>query len=279
MRLKRRIFENYGMESGFREAVINSVTEDSDGRIWAASLANAYRLMAPRMERVPLEARNIWTCLGDRAGGVWFGTYGAGFFRYANGQTEAFTDTTNGVHISGLYTSLFLDRSDTLWIGASDGICEIRNGRAVRREGRPFGAYEFRAMAEAPSGRMFLAAKNNGVIMVEDGRWRPLPREGLGSPRVWSLHVDGNDTLWAGTLGGGLARYKEGRFFTFASGAASGLPSVITAILEDDEEFPLAWIEPRGLPVFAQGAKLFRRRQGSFDVRGPVRPHGRPWQR
>ena len=48
-----------------------------------------------------------------------------------------------------------------------------------------------------------------------------------------SLYVDGENTLWIGTLNGGLSRLKKGRFVTITT--QDGLPSnSIGSLLEDD---------------------------------------------
>src|SRR5213078_3816442 len=59
-------------------------------------------------------------------------------------------------------------------------------------------------------------------------------RDGLAHNAVYSIHEDGEGTLWFGTQRG-LTRYRNGRFNSYTS--ESGLfDSIIYQILEDDQQ-------------------------------------------
>ena len=54
-----------------------------------------------------------------------------------------------------------------------------------------------------------------------------------GGERFWSLHFDDDNVLWIGTLGGGLLRFKDGKFARFTT--RDDLPSdYVSQILEDN---------------------------------------------
>ena len=56
---------------------------------------------------------------------------------------------------------------------------------------------------------------------------------------VYSLLVTKDGTLWAGTEGGGLVRYKDGRFRAF--GAAEGLTNGFVRVIYEDRNSQL-WV-------------------------------------
>jgi signal transduction histidine kinase len=64
-----------------------------------------------------------------------------------------------------------------------------------------------------------------------NGHWTK--RSGRLSDWIRTLYLDAEDTLWIGTGGGGLSRFKEGRVATFTT--REGLPdNTVSQILEDD---------------------------------------------
>src|SRR6266699_811223 len=55
--------------------------------------------------------------------------------------------------------------------------------------------------------------------------------DGLAQNSVYAVYQSGDGTVWAGTLSGGVSRFKDGRFITYTT--ASGLASnTVTSILE-----------------------------------------------
>jgi signal transduction histidine kinase/ligand-binding sensor domain-containing protein/AraC-like DNA-binding protein len=78
-------------------------------------------------------------------------------------------------------------------------------------------------------------------IATMGGLWRFAPgdsqhftrRDGLPADHIRQLHEDRDGVMWIGTYGGGLARYKEGRFATLDRGRGL-VEDVVSAVLEDD---------------------------------------------
>jgi signal transduction histidine kinase len=87
-------------------------------------------------------------------------------------------------------------------------------------------------MAEGRLAELYVGLNGEGLLRKTTNGWdRFTMREGLADDHVWALHADEDKTLWIGTHGRGLSRFKDGRFFNFDQ---TGLPRVITCILEDD---------------------------------------------
>jgi signal transduction histidine kinase len=126
------------------------------------------------------------------------------------------------------------DRGSNLWIGASSGLYR-GCGDAFIPFGKQHGMGEpvVRALYEDRSGTMWVG--------TEEGLWRiqgdvvskVSQAEGLSHQRVIAIYQDSDGTLWFGTGGGGLNRYKDGRFVAITT--KQGLFSDgICEILEDD---------------------------------------------
>ena len=79
-------------------------------------------------------------------------------------------------------------------------------------------------------------------VTTMDGLWRMAPgdtqhftrRDGLPADQIRQMHEDRDGTMWIGTYGGGLVRYRNGRFA--ALDHRQGLiEDMVSTVLEDDE--------------------------------------------
>ena len=129
-----------------------------------------------------------------------------------------------------------------------DHLCRFSSGECVR-EGVPppvRDAVEVRAIFEDSAGRLWVGSKS-GLYLRDQGRWKRLGR-GDGAPaatvRVIAETADG--TVWIGTNGEGVLRYRAGRFEPFTT--ANGLPSnLIRAICEQPRGTLWIGSDDRGL--------------------------------
>jgi signal transduction histidine kinase/ligand-binding sensor domain-containing protein/CheY-like chemotaxis protein len=156
----------------------------------------------------------------DRAGYLWFGTYG-GLSRY-NG--DAFTTYTTRHGLSGnTITALTEDANGLLVVGTGGaGVCFVTRGydeclRAV--DGLPDD--DVRDLLLAPDGDVWVAtergvARIRGRNVVAYGASAGLPDE-----QVHALARDGTGRLWAATQRG-LAYWSDGRFAPDTPSAISG---------------------------------------------------------
>lgn len=119
---------------------------------------------------------------------------------------------------NGTVYSLRLDRTGRLWAATQDGAARY-DGQSWTRVNLPEAATTnfVRAMAETPDGSWWFGTETDGLWRLKDGLWTNHARKNdLPSDRVNALHVQraGADwTLFVGTGGGGVAAYREGRWF------------------------------------------------------------------
>jgi signal transduction histidine kinase len=72
----------------------------------------------------------------------------------------------------------------------------------------------------------------HGLSRFAGGKFTNYTRQnGLSHDVITALHQDGAGALWIGTNGGGLNRFKDGKFFSYRS--PLGLPDVLYGMLED----------------------------------------------
>ena len=200
-------------------------------------------------------------------GSLWIGTEGGGLVRYSHGEFRNFGP--NEGLTNGFVRNIFEDRGKTLWVGTDRGFFRMDGNRLVRLDGTaeiplatvggisqdtsgrvwaassagllsvvngilihapsPCGTASFR-MLKAASGAFLWGLNNNGASRIENGCATPDPL--LPAIPMRTLTEDRDGTLWAGTVGHGLIRYRDGQTSWFT--ASAGLPdNTVNAVFED----------------------------------------------
>lgn len=137
-----------------------------------------------------------------RDGSLWFGTTGAGIFRYDGEHFHHFT-TRQGLINDTVY-ALLEGRAGDLWVGTINGVSHYHGGRFED-----------------------LPIPTNTEVDYMIG-----PPDPAGATRmVTSLLEDRNGDLWIGTNGGGAYRYQAGSLQNLAR--KQGLFDVVQSMLQD----------------------------------------------
>ena len=243
-RLKPRTFKTYDSRDGLASDVVRSVTQDRAGNIWLATVNNVdcfHTSSSGRAEGHKTGIQLPWSVYGARNGAVWIGSYAEGLFRVLGDTGTWFREPGRQNSLGPVMNVLFEDRQGQMYLGTPDGLYGVEKDCLLKHK-PPAGlnSLDVRAIAENRSGELYLGANSEGLLRKTANGWKQFTtRDGLPDNHVWALYVDPEDTLWVGTFGGGLTRFKDERFFNFSErvgGSAQGpeLPGIINAILEDD---------------------------------------------
>ena len=269
--------------NGLAHDFVSCIGEDREGNLWVGSDGGGLERLRRRalfMVSPPdlWQHRPILSVSPALGGGLWVGTQGAGVYRF---QDAHFThlDTSNAPTAKEVRTALE-DRRGRLWVGTEvrervmDGLLvQDPSGRlSVGSPGgglllgennqlRPFADAEpriimpslFFAMYEDRQGVVWMGTPD-GLLRLQQDHWSKLGAE-LYRPEVRCITETPDGALWIGMRGGGIARYRDGRFTQFLHD--QGMPyDYVWAILGDSSGW--VWI---GTP----GAGLIRERAGHFD--------------
>jgi ligand-binding sensor domain-containing protein len=168
---------------------------------------------------------DVLCVLEDRAGNLWYGTWGGGVARFDGKEFTTFT-TEDGL-ASNVVSSILEDRKGDLWFGTGVG----------RRGKRWF------------SGTAGGVSRDDG-----EGFVTYTSADGLGSNFINLLFEDRAGLLWFGCGDGGLSRYDGERFVTFST--IDGLrDNTISAIYEGSDGS--LWIGRWG-----EGVSRFEEKEG-----------------
>jgi signal transduction histidine kinase/streptogramin lyase len=226
VRLRRAPLTAYGKDEGLSDANFSSVFQDREGRIWLGGDL-LYWFDGHRFHLVPGVA-DVLAIAQTRDGDLWFGGYG-GLYRLRSGVLNNFNVNAPAVKM------IFQDREGTLWIGA---LTEDRPGGLYRfHEGKleqvP-GISDVRVIAEDRHDGLWLGGlaglkyiRGSKIVTYDH-------KQGLSSDSVYDIHQDSTGTLWVATYGGGLNRFRDGRFKAITT--QDGLPdNLLLGLLEDGE--------------------------------------------
>jgi len=223
---------------------VAAICEDHTGSLWIGTGEGLERFDRERKQFIhyrhdpadphSLSAKGVSVIYEDRLGTLWVGTGVGGlnrfdraaerFVRYQNDPANPHSLSGNNVH------AIFADSRHELWVGTADGLNKFDR-------------------------------VNERFIHYQHDPTNP---KSLGNNRVLAIYADRHDsnTLWIGTLGGGLDQFNQitGEFVHFTE--KDGLPnSVIYGILGD--EAGNLWLSTNnGLSEFSPKTKIFR----NYDV-------------
>lgn len=215
--------------------------QNNDGTIWYSTQKGIFRQgqkPMPRLRPLVASETSALRTYKDTEGNVWV-VSGTGVYR-VNGDVMEDTPVPNTLPVS-----FQADREGGFWIGTNgNGLIHL-----VRRTVHVFttadGLLSNIAMTVLPThdGRIWLGS-NCGLSMYDGHRFESYKeKDGLLNSCVWTLAEDHNRTLWIGTYGGGLFRFRNGRFVQYS--LPQGLPSkvVLQVIVAGDGSLWIATLD------------------------------------
>ena len=258
-RIKRKSIHTIDQIGDLYEPSITSVAADPNGDLWVGTDGQGlYHIQETGVQHIlnnpPVGVRSV---IVDQDGDVWVGAISMrehSLFRVhhqSSGeyQVEEFGSPDGGMIVNALYQ----DSRGIIWVGTLSGLYFMAPNEPSHLEqfsivDQPYllKFKDIRTIAEDADGNIWLGTNGHGLfrlpnkdnmddVFVEEVEFLCLD-QGLPDTSVWSLFVDSQNTLWIGTRGGGLSRYRNGEFTNYTD--QHGLPAmVITSILEQEGEF------------------------------------------
>jgi ligand-binding sensor domain-containing protein/two-component sensor histidine kinase len=236
------------------EPWLNSLAEDSEGRLWAGTDAGLHRLElvgdrvrwtragSDEPDPSPEDDAVVNVLLASRRGDLWIGKRYGLDRRAADGRLLHYS-TTNGLPGDDV-RSLLEDREGRIWVGTTSGLARLvpdpaHDGSIVSEVYLGDSAARARlvsAVFESTDGRMWIGTALGLGELAPDGTGKGQVRwfgtaQGLSQGNVVSLADDPEGNLWIATEAGGVMRLVLGGLVSYAEPEGIENPR-IGAILE-----------------------------------------------
>ncbi|HPC81765.1 MAG TPA: diguanylate cyclase [Thermoanaerobaculaceae bacterium] len=267
----------YSDAAGLPQNTVHTITLDQRGYLWVGTQDGAAYYDGQHWHTVDMPERtrsNFVRCiLPTPDGSLWFGTQHGALYRLKDGVWSSETMGLAGgdrVRVNTLLATRGADGGTVLWAGTyTHGLVRLdRTGWTTfdTRSGLPHNRVWGLLETSGPGGATLWVGTQAGLACLRPGasRFTVVPSFPTDSVNSLCLLRDaaGVETLWAGTYGGGLARFSEGAWSRFTT--RQGLPSdFVTSLVEDrlSADGPALW-------VGTDGGGAARIHDGSVEVLG-----------
>jgi ligand-binding sensor domain-containing protein/signal transduction histidine kinase len=233
-------FVPFGISDGMKGAPVTTLLQDHRGVLWIGTADNGLSYwqddrFTTLTKRDGLPANSITALVEDNSGRVWIGT-DAGLATWQNGHLSLSNATApiDGLRIN----ALLKDQKGTIWASVKNaGIFHLTSERFVTLTGESVEDVlkEAHCLLVDHAGRLWLGAGEDIVLCRDNERWYQyrIPRHEAKS-HITSLAEEPDGTVWAGSSGGGLIQFKDGK--SAAVPAETGLAgSLVQSLLTDRE--------------------------------------------
>jgi signal transduction histidine kinase/ligand-binding sensor domain-containing protein len=238
------------------QVTVLSLLRDRDSNIWAGTTRGLVRInaggIAVSEEKELRGDGGINVLFEDREGNLWMGgALGLGRVRDSAFVTYSSADDPRVEHGGPIY----IDQERRAWFGpAEGGLYVLQNGRVQPVTSIP--AHDVVYSISGGAGEVWVGRQRGGLTRVRVGDGGTASQSytevnGLAQNSLFAVHESRDGSVWAGTLNGGVSRFKNGHFTTYTT--ADGLAAnTISSILETRDA--VVWFAtPRGLSSFSKG--------------------------
>ncbi|MFB6258615.1 MAG: two-component regulator propeller domain-containing protein [Flavobacteriales bacterium] len=255
-------FRNYSVTEGMAESQVFDVFQDSRGYIWFGTFGGGVSRYDGKHFKTfsttdGLSNNIVFDIKEGPKGGIWFATF-SGLNRYRNGEFTAYKKE-DGLSSDRIRGDILFDGQGGLWLGTSKGL----NKAVLNSDGNldtvikdpgheEFPAGRVGALIQGKGDRIWIGTEK-GVLRYEDGQYQVYDStDGLSHFHINALHSSGKDSLWIGTMGGGLnlLNPSTGKVRTYSGSEGLKNPKIY-AIVED--ELGRIWVATEG-----GGVNMFR---------------------
>jgi len=240
-----------------RKLQILSISKDAEGSVWLGTSEGLARITAGGEASLEMlsgkPGAQVGTTFVDREGALWFGGP-RGIERIRDGTFSKYTEAW------GLPTDsngpIWADRLGRIWVApVSGGLYWFKDRKVTPVKLAGPGRDVVYSIAE-DAGRIWLGRQYGGLTVLEDhnGVFAETTynrSNGLSQESVFSLLVASDHSVWAGTVSGGINRFKDGRFTTWKTG--DGLSSETINSIAEDRNGTIWAATPNGLDAFRDG--------------------------
>jgi diguanylate cyclase (GGDEF)-like protein/PAS domain S-box-containing protein len=235
--LDQNVVRTWGVDQGLPQGTVYALAQTADGYVWAATQEGFARfdgtefIIYDKAAWPQIHNNMTHALLAARDGSLYAATNGGGVVHVEGRRVRSY-GAPDGMP-SDAATALLESGNGTVWIGTQRGLARRQtDGRIVTVAGSDGPSpLAVTTLAEDWSGQLWIGTLH-GVATLKDGRLVRHDGDGFPAAHVLSFCITRDGSVWIGTRGSGLLRYRSGQFRTYT--AVDGLPSAnVSAMYED----------------------------------------------
>ncbi|GJQ61554.1 MAG: hypothetical protein SCALA702_06070 [Melioribacteraceae bacterium] len=222
---------------GLPSNTIHEMACDNAGKIWIASESglSTYNGSVTSPNIPEISGMEFFSVLAS-PDGIYAGTKNNGYFRIRNNSIVEHVTSDDGLS-SDEVKYFFYDSFRTLWVGTSDGLNRVVNGKIkILDESDGLPVKSVYTILEDFEKNLWVGTAGGGVTKIRDGKFTTYSQnEGLNYDIIWTIFERSNGDIWIGTDGGGVNIIKKDGSVEILN-SASGLPNDVIFAFEEDRE-------------------------------------------
>jgi len=214
----KNVKTDFGESDEFGSCYINSIMEDSKGRLWIGSDAGVHLYIYEEDSFKPLEARTksgeaitavVNNIIEDKSHNIWISTSGEGCFRY-NLKTDSLDQYSFPLQPQDFINNVYEDNNGDIWIASRNTSAPLA---VFEPDSNKFRIFDIKLNADDISNSvlsifedscgLWLGTWSDGVRLLDrrTGKTRTFvsPRNGNGAMHVHFMEQDNNGNLLIGS--------------------------------------------------------------------------------
>ena len=234
-----------------------TLAQDRDTNLWVGTSHGLLRFNGRDVARLDVHGeqsnQQVAGLLEDREGNLWVGD-SDGLELLRDGVFKTYS-TIEGLR-SESNGPIYVDADGRAWIApSSGGLYCLSNGRVetVTTAGI---ANDIVYSIAGRKGELWIGRQRGGLtrLRLQGDVFNSetyTTRQGLAQDSVYSVYQARDGTVWAGTLSGGVSRFKDGRFTTYTT--ADGLESNMVASIAEASDGTMWFATTGGMSALSNG--------------------------
>ncbi len=196
----------------------------------------------------------VYSLFEDRAGIIWIGTYLGGINKidpnqYRFSKHNNFSDLRNGNMLTNDMRSVYVDNSNTIWLGTSSGLVEIENGKSISDSNAKIHLNGKKLLAIIAFSKKLYISTSNGIFALTNQNKLTSFSEQIQlqtKKNIQQFHFAISDELnqiWFATPNG-LLKYipNEDKFELFNPKGPDGVPFWFVPISISEDQTGKIWL-------------------------------------
>ena len=223
-----------GLPMAIRDVQVLSMIRDREGTVWIGTSKGLLRVVSGAV--TSLDSRDgrpqrVNALFEDREGTIWFGD-SQGVQRLRENTFVTYSSLPPPENVSENNGALYPDEAGRLWFAPSTGGLYWRRDFTVEHVKNDSLDNDVIYSIAGGQNEIWLGRQKGGLTRLRPDTQSTqtyTAADGLAPGSVYCVYRSRDGAIWAGTLGGGVSRFQDGRFrvMTIADGLASNSVNTI----------------------------------------------------